>query len=132
FTLQNRRLMTELMPLAEQHGVGVLNGSPLCLGLLTEQGPPPWHPGSEELKSIARQAAAHCRQRGASISFLGMQFCLGEPRIASTITGTARRAELETNLKALASPIDANLLAEVEEILAPVLNESWPSGNWKE
>jgi aryl-alcohol dehydrogenase-like predicted oxidoreductase len=132
FTLQNQHLVTELLPVAEQHGVGVLNGSPLCLGLLTNQGPPPWHPGSERLKAAARQAAELCRQRGADISRLGMQFCFGEERIVSTITGAPRKEELAVNLNALSTPIDRGLLSEVQSILAAVMNETWPSGNWKE
>jgi hypothetical protein len=36
------------------------------------------------------------------------------------------------NLKALEAPIDPSLLQEVQAELAPVLNVSWPSGNWKE
>jgi L-galactose dehydrogenase len=132
YTLQNRRLLTDLLPDAERAGVGVLNASPLCLGLLTEQGPPPWHPGSPQLKEAARRAADHCHRRGADIAALGMQFCLAQPRIPSTITGAARRAELETNLRALTTPIDAELLREVETILAPVMDETWPSGNWRE
>lgn len=132
FTLQNQRLLTELLPVAEEHGVGVLNGSPLCLGLLTNQGPPPWHPGSERLKTIARDAAAYCRNKAADISLLGMQYCFTEEGIASTITGAPRKEELLVNLKALTAPIDRQLLGEVQSILAPVLNETWPSGNWRE
>lgn len=132
YTLQNHRLLTALLPTAERFGVGVLNASPLCLGLLTNQGPPPWHPGSAELKAVARRAAEHCRRRGTDISFLGMQFCFAEARITSTVTGTARKVELEANFKALTTPIDLSLLEEVKAILAPVMNETWQSGNWRE
>jgi L-galactose dehydrogenase len=130
-SLQNTRLLTELLPVAEQHGVGVLNASPLSLGLLTNQGPPPWHPAPAEIKDACRRAAEHCRGRGADIAFLGMQFCLAEGRIPSTITGTARMEELAVNLRAMAEPIDRELLAEVEAILAPVKDRVWASGNWR-
>jgi L-galactose dehydrogenase len=132
FTLQNQRLLAELMPVAERHGVGVLNASPLCLGLLTEGGPPDWHPAPPQLRIVAREAARLCRQRDVDIAFLGMQFCFSEPRIASTITGTAKAAELEMNLQALETPIDPTLLLDIQEVLAPLRNVSWPSGNWKE
>jgi L-galactose dehydrogenase len=132
FTLQNQRLLTELLPIAERQGVGILNGSPLCLGLLTNQGPPPWHPGSERLKATARRAAEFCSQRGADISLLGMQYCFTEERIASTITGAPRADELAVNLKALTTPIDRQLLSDAQTILVPVMNETWPSGNWQE
>jgi len=129
FSLQNISLLTELLPVAERLGVGVLNASPLSMGLLTNQGPPPWHPAPEAIQLACRKAAEHCRSRGADIATLGMQFCFAETRIPSTITGTAKASELETNLKALNSPIDAKLLAEVQAILAPVKDRVWPSGN---
>jgi aryl-alcohol dehydrogenase-like predicted oxidoreductase len=34
----------------QEKGVGVINASPLAMGLLTEQGPPTWHPASNEIK----------------------------------------------------------------------------------
>lgn len=131
FNLQSQRLLTELLPVAEQHGVGVLNGSPLCIGALTNPGPPPWHPGSANLKAVIRKAVEHCQARGADISLLGMQYCLAEERIASILTGAARAGELAANLRAISTPIDAKLLQEVQAILAPVRDETWPCGNWK-
>lgn len=132
FTLQNTTLLTDLLPAATARGVGVLNASPLSLGLLTNQGPPAWHPASAELRAACAAAAELCRSRGADIAALGMQFCLAEPRIPSTITGTARRPELEANLRALATPPDPDLVAAVQTVLAPVRDRVWPSGNWKE
>lgn len=131
FNLQDTTMLTELMPVAEKHGVGVLNASPLGMGLLTNQGPQPWHPAGDDIKAACRSAAELCRSRGADISFLGMQFCLGEPRIPSTVTGAATLDELNTNLRAMATPIDAGLLADVQAVLAPVRNKTWPCGNWK-
>ena len=131
FSLQNTRLLSELLPVAERRGVGVLNASPLSLGLLTNQGPQPWHPGQPEIKEACRKAAELCRSRGADIAFLGMQFCFAEKRIPSTITGTARKEELAVNLRAMTEPIDQALLADVQRVLATVRDLVWPSGNWK-
>jgi L-galactose dehydrogenase len=131
FSLQNTRLLTELLPVAVRYGVGLLNASPLSMGLLTNQGPPPWHPAPEPIRAACRRAADLCRERGADVSFLGMQFCLAEGRIPSTITGTAKRSELEVNLRALREPIDRGLLADVQAVLAPVKDQTWSSGNWR-
>jgi L-galactose dehydrogenase len=131
YSLQNTRLVSELLPVAEERGVGVLSASPLSLGLLTNQGPPPWHPAPAEIKDACRRAAEHCRSRGADIAFLGMQFCFAEGRIPSTITGTARQEELAVNLRAMAEPIDRTLLAETEAILAPVKDWVWVSGKYR-
>ena len=71
-----------------------------------------------------------CRGRGADVAFLGMQYCLADGRIPSTITGTAKADELAANLRALTAPIDGQLLADVRAVLAPVKDRTWPSGNW--
>lgn len=125
FNLQNQLLLTDLLPVATAHGVGVLNASPLAMGLLTNQGPPPWHPAGDAIKQACSAAAKLCRDRGADIATLGMQFCYGEPAIPSTITGTAKRSELDANLKALATPIDPELLADVRAVLEPIRGATW-------
>ncbi|MCI0705776.1 MAG: aldo/keto reductase, partial [Planctomycetia bacterium] len=131
FTLQNQLLLSELLPVAQSRGVGVMNASPLALGLLTNQGPRPWFPGQPELIAVCKQAAELCRSRGADIAFLGMQYSFGELRIPTTLTGTAKRSELAMNLKAMNDTIDGQLLADVLKVLKPVKNMTWPSGNWK-
>jgi L-galactose dehydrogenase len=132
YNLYNTRLLTELLPMAEARGTGVMNASPLAMGLLTNQGPQPWFPGQPEIVEACRKAAELCRRRGADISFLGMQFAYAEKRIPCTITGAARKSELEVNLRAMTEPIDSQLLADVMKLLDPVRDWTWPSGNWRE
>jgi L-galactose dehydrogenase len=132
YNLFNTRLLTELLPVAEARGVGVLNASPLAMGLLTNQGPQPWFPGQPEIVAACRKAAELCRSRGADIAFLGMQFCYAQKRIPCTLTGAARVSELEVNLRAMTEPIDEQLLADVMKVLDPVRDWTWASGNWKQ
>jgi L-galactose dehydrogenase len=129
--LWNTRLLTELLPVAEAHGVGVMNASPLAMGLLTNRGPQPWFAGRQEIKECCRKAADLCRERGADISFLGMQFCFAQKRIPCTLTGAPRKSELEANLRAMTAPLDQALLAEVMKVLDPVRDWTWKCGNWK-
>ena len=123
FNLQNDRLLTGLLPACEARGVGVLNASPLGMGLLTPGGPPPWHPAGDDIKEACRAAAAAC----PDIAALGMQFCFAQGRFA-TVTGTAKRAELEANLRAVSAPPDPAALAAVRAALAPVQGKGWASG----
>ncbi|MBO0699122.1 MAG: aldo/keto reductase [Zavarzinella sp.] len=132
YTLQNQRLLTELLPTAEKHGVGVMNASPLCMGLLSDGGPPDWHPAPDEVKYAARRANELCRRRGASLAFLGMQFSLQTGHIPTTISGAARAQEIEANVRAMETPIDAEFLAEVRAVFGPVQDVTWASGNWVE
>jgi L-galactose dehydrogenase len=128
--LWNTRLLTDLLPAAQTHGVGVINASPLAMGLLTNQGPQPWFPGQPEIRVACAKAAELCRSRGADISFLGMQFCFALKQIPCTLTGTARKAELEVNLRAMQEPIDQALLADVMKVLDPVRDWTWQSGKF--
>lgn len=129
--LWNTRLLTDLLPIAKAHGVGVINASPLAMGLLTNQGPQPWFPGPPEIKAACAKAAQLCRDRGADISFLGMQFCFAQKDVPCTLTGTAKTSELEVNLRAMNEPIDRALLADVMKVLDPVRDWTWVSGKWK-
>lgn len=131
FTLQNQTLLADLLPTADANGVGVLNASPLCMGLLSDGGPPAWHPAPIAVRAAGRRAAELCSARGASLAMLGMQFCLAEGRIPTTISGAARAAEVEANVRALATPVDEHLLADVRAAFAGVKDVTWPSGNWR-
>lgn len=46
----NDSALEDLLPYLKSKGVGVISASPLAMGLLTERGPPEWHPASPELK----------------------------------------------------------------------------------
>jgi len=117
-----------LIPYLKQKDVGIINASPLGMGLLTPQGAPDWHLAPAETKAACARAVAHCISKGANPAQLAVQFSLAQPEIATTLIGTADPAEVAQNVSWLDRPIDEELLAEVQAILAPVHNLSWPSG----
>jgi L-galactose dehydrogenase len=124
----NDASLGSLIPYLQQKGVGIISASPLSMGLLTERGAPEWHPAPEALKAACAKAAAHCRSRGVDIAQLALQFSLSQPAIATTLVGTASPENLKKNVAWSDQPPDPELLAEVQAILAPVLNTTWPSG----
>jgi L-galactose dehydrogenase len=127
YTLNDRSLAA-LIPFLEAKGVGIINASPLAMRLLTDRGAPEWHPAPAALKAACAQAAAWGRERGTDLARLALQFALAEPRIATTLVGTADPDHLRRNVAWIASPPDPDLLAGVEAILAPVLGMTWPVG----
>ncbi len=108
--------------------VGLINASPLHMGMLTPSGPPPWHPAPPEVKEAAARVVQLCESRGVDVTTLALRFCLDYPYAASTLVGMSTREQLERNLRALDFKIDADLLAEIAQIVAPVKDKSWPSG----
>jgi len=124
----NDTALADLLPLFTTRGLAIFNSAPLSMRLLSNEGPPAWHPASKELRAKCAEAAAFCRAQGADLSQLALQFSVSDPRIPTTIVGTANPANVEQNLRTIAAPIDRHLLASVQRILAPVHNLTWPSG----
>jgi L-galactose dehydrogenase len=137
--------LEDLLPYLKQKGVGIINASPLCMGLFTAGGPPAWHPAPENLKVAAKSAAEECAARGVSISKLALQHSIRNPDIATTLVGMCTVDQVNQNcdaaLHALGLVLDSekNLsnttpreeeeaLDAMQSILAPVKNISWSSG----
>jgi aryl-alcohol dehydrogenase-like predicted oxidoreductase len=128
YNLINTAMDGVLAGFAKERGIGLINASGLCMGLLTEQGPPAWHPAPQEARDAARKAAEFCRAHGVELPELALRFCLDHPFVSSTLIGMSTTREVETSLKLLRITTDKELLAQVEGILAPVFNCEWPSG----
>jgi aryl-alcohol dehydrogenase-like predicted oxidoreductase len=132
-TLQNTRFSEETVPFLEERGIGVMNAGPFSARLLTDASLPRWLKEPEEVKAAARIAAEACRARGSSIAKLALQYALLDPRIATTIAGSANPANVRAWAEWAAEPIDEDLLATVRAIFAPVRNighvEGLPENN---
>jgi aryl-alcohol dehydrogenase-like predicted oxidoreductase len=124
YCLNDTRLL-ELLPLAREKKIGVINGSPFASGLLTDRGPADWHPASPEVRSIFKTAADLCRARGSSISKLALQFSSQNPEIPTTLFSTASPKSVERNIQWHEEALDQSLLTEVTALLAPVFNLEW-------
>lgn len=121
-------LATVLAPLVKHQEIGLINASPLHMGLLTEAGAPEWHPAPIEIREAARSAAAFCRDRGSEISDLALRFCFDYPGVATTLVGMATREQVRNSLRAFEGPADPQMVCKVRAILAPGFNHFWPSG----
>jgi aryl-alcohol dehydrogenase-like predicted oxidoreductase len=121
----NDTALQDYVPFFEEQGVGIINASPLAMGMLSERGAPDWHPASEQVQEHARQAAAFCKRQGYPIEKLAIQFSVSNPQIATTLVSTATPANILRNIKWAAEPLDPELLEQVQQILQPVLNETW-------
>jgi hypothetical protein len=50
----------------QEKGVGIINASPISMGLLSSRPPPQWHPALPHIKEACRQAADYCTAQGVS------------------------------------------------------------------
>ena len=111
------------------------------MGLLTPQGPQDWHPAP----AVVREACATAvdlveRRRGQDIVRLAFQFSASHPDVASCLVGPTNAEHLLSSIKWMGDVYggvsghnnnrevlgpDPELLAEVQELLAPIRNRLW-------
>lgn len=124
----NDSALVDTLPFLKERGIGIINASPLSMGLLTNRGVPDWHPADLEIRLCCSRAAAHCRSHGVDIAKLALQFAVSNEDIATTLVGTANPDHLKHNVEWIAEDINEDLLAEVLGILEPIHNKTWSSG----
>lgn len=127
YTLNNTGLLT-IEEEMRNKGIGIINASPLSMGLLTKKGPPDWHPASDEIKRVCRQAVQFCEEQGVAIEKLAVQFAVANDRIPTTLVGTANPKHIVRNVAWIEEPIDMELVNQVREILKPIDQKIWLSG----
>jgi aryl-alcohol dehydrogenase-like predicted oxidoreductase len=124
YSLHDTRLL-ELMPIAREKGIGLINASPFGSGLLTDRGPADWHPANAEQRAIFKQAAEFCAAQGTNISKLALQFSSQHPDIPTTMFSSANADSVKRNVAWAAEPYDPGLVAQVRQILKPITHIDW-------
>jgi L-galactose dehydrogenase len=127
YTVQDRRLAATAADFTTT-GAAIINASPLAMGALTERGAPPWHPAPRRVRDVCARAAALCQERGASLEKLALQFSVATSPCVTTVVGSASSANIRRDVAWLSEPIDADLLGEVEAVLAPARDVGWLNG----
>ncbi|MDP4268897.1 MAG: aldo/keto reductase [Bacteroidota bacterium] len=121
----NDDALADYLDFFEANEVGVINASPLSMGMLTERGAPVWHPATPELKAVCEKAVQHVKSKGASIEQMAMKYSVSNPRISSTLFSTTSSENVLKNIKWIEEPLDEQLLQEVREIIGPYFRETW-------
>ncbi|MDI1335777.1 MAG: aldo/keto reductase [Lacunisphaera sp.] len=124
----NDTSLAGLLPDLKARGVGVINASPTGMGLLTRRGAPAWHPASPAIIAGCKRAVDYCRERGIDIVKPAVQFACGNPDIATTLVGTADPQNIRDNIACVEEPMDERLIAEIQQLLAPVINANFTRG----
>jgi L-galactose dehydrogenase len=121
----NDTRITELLPIAEAKGIGIINGSPFGSALLTDRGPADWHPATAQERAIFKTAADFCRKQNTSIAKLALQFASQNPSLPTTLFSSANPESVRRNVEWYREPVDQQLVAELQRLLAPVRDKQW-------
>lgn len=124
YTLQNRRLATEVLPLLNQSSVGVINASPFGQRLLTHLELPPWHPADAPTREACRQVILYCEEEGINPAKLCVQFSTRHAGLSTCVIGTGNPENVHQWVDWLDEPYDEEVLSKIEEILSPVMDRN--------
>ena len=122
----NDDLLLDYLDFFEANGIGVINASPLSMGLLSQRGTPDWHPAPTALKEACAKAAAYCQEQGYPIEKLAIQYSTSlNPRIATTLFSSANPDNVLKNIGYVNEPMDEQLVGKVREIIGSQMRVRW-------
>ena len=121
----NDDLLTDYFDWFEQRGVGIINASPLSMGLLSSRGVPDWHPADRRLVDACAKAAAHCASKGYPIEALAVQYAVSNPRIATTLFSSANPDNVRRNIAVAGQAPDEELVKKVRAIIGDQMRVRW-------
>lgn len=117
--------LIDFMDEFEQKGIGVINASPLSMGLLSSRGVPVWHPAPKPLVDACARATEFCREKGYPIERLAIQYSVSNPRIASTLFSSANPENVKRNIEWANEEPDMEMVEAVKQIIGDQQRVSW-------
>ncbi|MFL6449785.1 MAG: aldo/keto reductase [Bryobacteraceae bacterium] len=117
-----------LTPVLEKEKIGLINASPLHMGLLGGIPLPAWHPAPESVRDAATRVRQLCHDRHLNPAQVGLRYCLDDSYVASTLIGMATPEQVRMNTEAIALNLEESLCSDIQRIIEPVKNLVWPSG----
>lgn len=117
--------LVDFLDYFESKGVGIINASPLSMGLLSSRGAPAWHPAPKPLAEACAKAARYCEAKGYPIEKLAIQYSVSNPRIAGSLFSSANPENVKHNLAWANEEPDWQLVNEVQEIIGNQKRVSW-------
>jgi aryl-alcohol dehydrogenase-like predicted oxidoreductase len=137
YSILVRGIEADLLPVAEQHGMGVIPWSPLAGGWLTGK----WRKGQDAPESsrskmmpsrydlsnpdnqrkldAADALAVLAEESGVTLVHLALAFVLQHPAVTAPIVGPRTMEQLETQLGAVDVTLSPDVLDRIDEIVPP-------------
>jgi len=131
YSIVNRSIEREVLPICQRYGMGTLVWSPLGQGLLTGRhrsgqqadthraGLSPQHFGDERKLDIVEQLIPLAGEAGLPMTHLAMAFAIAHPGVTSAILGPRTIEQLDDLLASADVTLDDEVLDRVDEIAPP-------------
>lgn len=131
YSILNRGIEREVLPVAQEYGMGTLVWSPLGGGLLTGRYRKGQQAdthrsqfGFQHLKDdrrldVVEQLVPLAEERGMPLTHLAMAFVLAHPGVTSALIGPRTMAHLDDLLASADTALDDDLLDQIDKIVPP-------------
>ncbi|WP_433087668.1 aldo/keto reductase [Dactylosporangium sp. CA-052675] len=131
YSILDRGIEREILPVAQRYGMGTLVWSPLAQGMLTgrfrkgqqagtHRGNLPFeHYRDERRLDAVERLVPIAEQAGMSLTHLAMAFAVAHPGVTSAIIGPRTMEQLDDLLAGAEIALDDAILDEIDAIVAP-------------
>lgn len=136
YNIVNRDIEVELLPLCQEHKIGVVSYSPLARGVLSGKYKPgeSFPEGSRaargdkrmkeaELRDssfeVSQQIAAYCQKRGVAMTQFALAWCIANPILTASILGPRTMEQFDDNFGAINVTITAEDEAFIDSLIPP-------------
>jgi aryl-alcohol dehydrogenase-like predicted oxidoreductase len=131
YSMLDRSIEAEILPVAERYGMGTLVYSPLSGGMLTgryrkgqDNQTHRSHAGFAYMQNEARldaveQFVALAEETGVKLTHMAMAFAIAHPGVTSAIAGPRTMEQLDDVLAGVGTVLSDELLDRIDEIVAP-------------
>ena len=102
YTLLDQSGLDDLLPLAAERGIAIINGGVFNSGILADPDNRPTYnyiPASAELVEKARRIRDVCERHGVPLKAAAIQFSFGHPAVVSVLVGCRSTDEVEENVR---------------------------------
>jgi aryl-alcohol dehydrogenase-like predicted oxidoreductase len=140
YSILDRGIESEVLPVAQRHGMGTLVWSPLAKGMLTGR----VRKGQEtDLRRAARFTSIHDEQRldaverliplaekaGLRLTHLAMAFAIAHPGVTSAILGPRTMEQFDDLIEGAEISLTDDILDQIDEIVPPGTNLGAPDAS---
>jgi aryl-alcohol dehydrogenase-like predicted oxidoreductase len=131
YSIINRSIEREVLPVCQRYGMGTLVWSPLGQGLLTgrirkgqqnnthRSASMPVHFNHEGKLNVVEQLVPLAEKAGVPMTHLAMAFAIAHPGVTSAIIGPRTMAHLDDLLAGAEFTLDDEILDRIDEIAPP-------------
>lgn len=131
YSIINRSIEREVLPICQRYGMGALVWSPLGQGLLTgryrkgqefdshRSGHTPQHFSDDRKLDVVEQLVPLAEQAGLPMTHLAMAFAIAHPGVTSAIIGPRTMAQLDDLLAGADVTLSDEILDRIDEIVPP-------------